>query len=305
VKIQRSNGVCVVRLRHSPPPIAARGFFPRDHGAVPPTPLQHHRRLAPALLVAVVAHAALLAVLASVPLRFAAPATKPMPIAVQFTFAGMAGSGGNPNAGGQTPVAPAPSPGSGQLRSDRGQSAPTPAAVPTVPAPPLTVIAAPAPAPDAKDPVRSTPTAIDTPANDARDSGPIIGSVAQAGSGLGHGTGTGVGDGGGDGVTGTGGPGRGGFGGTHPDYLRIPRPQYPSVARQHGWEGTTILRVEIGVDGHVGTVEVLHSSGHAVLDDAAVEAVRAGEFTPAQVGGKPASSLVEVPIRFQLVTGQS
>jgi protein TonB len=298
VKIQRSNGICVVRLRHSPPPIVARGFSPRDRRAAPPTPLRHHRRLAPALLMAVVAHAALLAVLAAVPLRVAAPTTKAMPIAVQFTLAGMAGSGGNPNAGGQTPVAPAPSPGAGKLAS-------TPPPVPTVSAPPLIVIAAPAPVPEPKEPVQPAPAAPDAPANAALGSGPIIGSVAQAGSGLGHGTGTGVGDGSGDGVAGTGGSGRGGFGGTHPDYLRIPQPHYPSVARQHGWEGTTILRVEIRADGHVGMVEVLHGSGHAVLDDAAVEAVRAGEFMPAQVGGKPVSSSVEVPIRFQIVTGQS
>jgi protein TonB len=259
-----------------------------------PAPEKNHRRLGPALLVAVVAHAALLAILAAVPLRFAAPSTKVMPIAVQFTFAGMADSGGNPNAGGQTPVARAPSPGP-------SHPAPAPAAVPTVSAPPLTVIAAPAVAPEAEDFMEPTPSVPDEPANAAPDSGLLIGSLAQPGSGLGHGTGTGVGDGSGDGVVGVGGSGRGGFGGAHPDYLRIPQPHYPAVARQNGWQGRTVLRVEIRSDGHVGTVEVLHSSGYAVLDDAAVEAVRAGEFMPARVGGKPASSVVEVPIRFQLV----
>ena len=113
--------------------------------------------------------------------------------------------------------------------------------------------------------------------------------------------GTGGGDGSGDGVMGTGGSGHGGFGGAHPDYLRIPKPHYPAVARQNGWQGRTVLRVEIRSDGRVGTVEVLRSSGYAVLDNAAIEAVRAGEFMPAHVGGKPVSSSVEVPIRFQLV----
>jgi protein TonB len=250
------------------------------------------------LLVAIAAHVALLAILASVPLRFAVPATKAMPIAVQFTFAGMADSGGNPNAGGQTPVAPAPSPGP-------GPSAPTLAAVPTASASPLTVVALPATAADMQDFSRPMPTALDEPSNAVRDLGAIVGSVPQPGSGLGHGTGTGVGDGSSDGVMGDGGPGLGGFGGAHPDYLRIPQPRYPAVARQNGWQGRTILRVEIRNDGHVGMVEVLHSSGYTVLDDAAVEAVRAGEFMPAQLGGKPVSSSVEVPIRFQLVERQS
>ena len=288
----------MVRLRHSPPPIVARGFFPRDCGGAPPTPPQHHRRLAPALLAAIAAHIALLAVLAAIPLRFTAPATKAMPIAVQFTFAGMADSGGKPNAGGQTPVATAQAPASSQPTS-------APAAVPTAPAPPLTIVAAPATAPEAEDFVEPTPSVLDELPNDARDSGPIIGPVAQSGSGLGHGTGTGVGDGSGDGVAGDGGSGRGGFGGAHPDYLRIPQPRYPAIARQNGWQGKTILRVEIRTDGRVGAVEVLHSSGYAVLDDAAVEAVRAGEFVPARVDGKPVSASVEVPIRFQLLERQS
>ncbi len=273
---------------------SSRGFFPRNSGATQPWPPQHHRRLAPALLVAIAAHVALLAVLASAPLRFAPPVTKTMPIAVQFTFAGMTDSGGNPNAGGQTPVAPAPPPAP-------DPSASTPAPVPTASAPPLTVITAPAPPLDTKDDMLPAQPSSDTPVNAVVDPEPIIGSVAQSGSGLGHGTGTGTGDGDSDGVVGAGGTGLGGFGGAHPDYLRIPQPRYPAIARQNGWQGRTVLRVEIRGDGHVGMVEVLRSSGYAILDDAAVEAVKAGEFMPAQVGGKPVSSSVEVPIRFQLV----
>jgi protein TonB len=248
------------------------------------------------LLAAIAVHVALLAVLAAMPLRFMPPSTKAIPIAVQFTFAGMADSGGNPNAGGKMPVATAPAPAS-------SQPATAPATIPTAPAPSLTVVAA--PALEAEDVMESTPSMLDELPNDARDLGPIIGPVTQSGSGLGHGTGTGVGDGSGDGVAGDGGSGRGGFGGAHPDYLRIPQPRYPAIARQNGWQGKTILRVEIRTDGRVGAVEVLRSSGYAVLDDAAVEAVRAGEFMPARVAGKPVSASVEVPIRFQLLERQS
>ena len=45
-----------------------------------------------------------------------------------------------------------------------------------------------------------------------------------------------------------------------------PTPAYPEVARQHGWEGTVTLHLELRADGTVGDVQVARSSGHEVLD---------------------------------------
>lgn len=49
---------------------------------------------------------------------------------------------------------------------------------------------------------------------------------------------------------------------------------YPSNARLNGVEGKVVLRVEIRRDGNLESVSVLESSGHEVLDNAAMETVR-------------------------------
>lgn len=92
----------------------------------------------------------------------------------------------------------------------------------------------------------------------------------------------------------------GGTGYGIPAYLRNPPPAYPRVAREHGWEGTTLLQVEVLDDGSGGKVEVLRSSGYEVLDEAAVTTVRHWKFLPARSGDTPIRSLVEIPIRFRL-----
>ena len=49
---------------------------------------------------------------------------------------------------------------------------------------------------------------------------------------------------------------------------------YPSTARLNGWEGKVVLKVSIRQDGQLKEVEVVKSSGHESLDQAAIEAVR-------------------------------
>lgn len=52
-----------------------------------------------------------------------------------------------------------------------------------------------------------------------------------------------------------------------------PRPRYPDLARERGWEGRVELRVTTGPDGRVMGAILSRSSGYAVLDDSALEAV--------------------------------
>ena len=77
-------------------------------------------------------------------------------------------------------------------------------------------------------------------------------------------------------------------------------PRYPPLARRRGLEGQTVLRVEVLTSGESGTVAVLSSSGHAVLDDAALAAVRRWKFVPAADIADAVASFVEVPVRFRL-----
>ncbi|HLB07521.1 MAG TPA: TonB family protein [Alphaproteobacteria bacterium] len=82
------------------------------------------------------------------------------------------------------------------------------------------------------------------------------------------------------------------------DAIHNPPPEYPALARQRGFEGRTLLRVEVAPDGGAREVEVLESSGYSVLDEAAREAVARWRFAHEDRGA--ASEVVEVPIVFRL-----
>jgi protein TonB len=52
--------------------------------------------------------------------------------------------------------------------------------------------------------------------------------------------------------------------------------------------------------GLVVNAEVLSSSGHAVLDTAALQAIRRTVFEPARQAGKSVPFRLVIPVRFQL-----
>jgi protein TonB len=85
-----------------------------------------------------------------------------------------------------------------------------------------------------------------------------------------------------------------------PDYRRNPEPPYPLAARRRRQEGVVILGVKVSSQGRALRVEVKQSAGVAILDEAALEAVRGWEFEPARIGIKPVDSEIEVPVRFKL-----
>jgi protein TonB len=68
---------------------------------------------------------------------------------------------------------------------------------------------------------------------------------------------------------------------------RNPPPAYPEAARQRGQQGDVELRIRVGEDGSALRVELSRSSGHRLLDEAAIEAARRWRFAPATRGGQP------------------
>jgi protein TonB len=86
-----------------------------------------------------------------------------------------------------------------------------------------------------------------------------------------------------------------------PGYIRNPAPAYPVLARQLGQAGTVILQAEVLPNGRCGQVSVQHSSGVALLDEAAFRAVARWQFKPARLAGRPVASWVEIPVTFRLV----
>lgn len=88
---------------------------------------------------------------------------------------------------------------------------------------------------------------------------------------------------------------------SNPGFRRPPMPPvYPRQAIARGIEGTAVLRVLIGQDGETIEIRIHRSSGAALLDQAAIEAVRRWAFRPAVVGGRAVAAWVEVPVRFRL-----
>jgi len=83
-------------------------------------------------------------------------------------------------------------------------------------------------------------------------------------------------------------------------YLNNPAPSYPVAARRRGEGGRVQLRVLVTAAGHASRVEVSSSSGSALLDAAAKEAVERWRFVPARRGDEVIDAWVIVPIVFSL-----
>ncbi|GEM_PF-3674845 len=75
-------------------------------------------------------------------------------------------------------------------------------------------------------------------------------------------------------------------------------PGYPPAAIAENRQGRTVLKVVVDAEGQVTSVAVIHSSGHADLDQAAVMAVRNWTFSPALQQQTPVAQTIAVPIRF-------
>lgn len=76
--------------------------------------------------------------------------------------------------------------------------------------------------------------------------------------------------------------------------------RYPSSARLNGSEGKVVLRVILRADGHLADVTVHRSSGHEVLDRAAMETVRLACPIHMKQALSAAEVAVYVPIVYSL-----
>jgi protein TonB len=187
------------------------------------------------------------------------------------------------------PATPAPArPEPQRSRSSREAAAPAEVAdrlAELAPATPGTVLSGEA---DASGPkILGTGPASAAPADPGGGSGGVHG-IASALQGLGSG----------DALAPAGGSG----GSTAPGYRVNPRPDYPPQAREKGQQGTAMLRVRVLPDGKAGEVFVDRSSGHELLDAAAIRTVKGWLFVPATRNGIAVPSWVTVPVRFSLAS---
>jgi len=84
------------------------------------------------------------------------------------------------------------------------------------------------------------------------------------------------------------------------EYLYNPPPGYPPRARRMGMEGEVLIRTRVLRNGRCDELELVQSSGYALLDRAAMEAIRKWRFRPALRGDEQVSSRIEIPVRFRL-----
>lgn len=74
--------------------------------------------------------------------------------------------------------------------------------------------------------------------------------------------------------------------------------EYPSLLRDAGVGGTTLIDLHISPFGIVEEVLVAETSGYEQLDQAALRAAQAFEFCPALLGGQPVAVWTQTPITF-------
>jgi len=87
---------------------------------------------------------------------------------------------------------------------------------------------------------------------------------------------------------------------SEPNYRKRARLIYPAEARRRGQSGVVVLSLRIDARGKPERVEVKESSGHWLLDEAAINMARRSEYEPARRGVATVSSTVESSYRFVL-----
>jgi protein TonB len=83
-----------------------------------------------------------------------------------------------------------------------------------------------------------------------------------------------------------------------PKKIREVRPVYPQIAQTAKVQGIVIIEAVIGKDGNVKDAKVLRSV--ALLDQAALEAVRQWKFSPTLLNGVPVEVVMTVTVNFTL-----
>jgi TonB family protein len=75
---------------------------------------------------------------------------------------------------------------------------------------------------------------------------------------------------------------------------------YPRLARDRGWQGSTMVRIGIGADGLLKAVTVTRSSGYSVLDDRAVSKILEIRLPNIPDELRERAFSVDVPFTFRL-----
>ncbi len=85
-----------------------------------------------------------------------------------------------------------------------------------------------------------------------------------------------------------------------PMYKINPPPEYPRLAKRRGFEGIVVIESLVDIAGKAVKVRIFTTSGHKILDNAALKAIRHWRFTPGSINGKQQEMWIKIPVRFWL-----
>ena len=86
-----------------------------------------------------------------------------------------------------------------------------------------------------------------------------------------------------------------------PSPYSVPKPPYPTAAREIGFEGSVLLGIQIEDSGIVSHAQILQSSGRSDCDSAALKTIRERwRFRPATFMGKPIAWRQKVLVAYTL-----
>ena len=87
---------------------------------------------------------------------------------------------------------------------------------------------------------------------------------------------------------------------TMPEMIYRERPKYPGLAKKAKAEGTVWVKALVDTTGKISEVQVGKSSGHELLNEAAVAAAYKCKFKPATQKGKPVAVWITYKVEFTL-----
>jgi protein TonB len=81
------------------------------------------------------------------------------------------------------------------------------------------------------------------------------------------------------------------------EFISGDKPVFPAAARNARVQGIVEVEATVGPDGRVKQVKIV--SGHPLLRDAALKAVRSWTFNPARINGKPVEAPARAVVNFK------
>ena len=80
---------------------------------------------------------------------------------------------------------------------------------------------------------------------------------------------------------------------------------YPPTALRLNQQGTTTIKFSVSTAGSVSNVQVAKSSGHEMLDDAAIRCASSWRYRPALENGRPVAASWTANVRWKLQNGSA